>query len=201
TDITWYKKFDLPYKQSIGLDGKFTKQGDFLAGLNVFDARKTILEKLQDRNLLITQQPIMHAVNIHERCKKEIEFILLPQWFVKILAYKEVLLAQAERINWHPKFMKERYKNWVENINWDWCISRQRLYGIPFPVWHCQDCGQLLFADINDLPVDPQETSYQGKCTKCEGTDIIPDTDVMDTWNTSSLTPYICYQLLNGNKR
>ena len=200
TDITWYKKFDLPYKQSIGLDGKFTKQGDFLAGLGVIDARKAVLEKLRDHDLLITQQPITHAVNIHERCKKEIEFILLPQWFVKILAYKETLLAQVERINWHPPFMKARYKDWVKNISWDWCISRQRFYGIPFPVWHCQDCGQLLFADVNDLPVDPQERPYEGKCTQCGGTDIVPDTDVMDTWNTSSLTPYICYQLLSGDE-
>ncbi len=200
TDIVWYKKFDLPYKQSIGLDGKFTKQGDFLEGLKVFDARKTILDKLRDQNLLITQQPISHAVNVHERCKKEIEFILLPQWFVKILDYKKILLAQAEHINWYPSFMKTRYKDWVENISWDWCISRQRFYGIPFPVWHCKDCGQLLFANINDLPVDPQETPYKGKCTQCGGTDIVPDTDVMDTWNTSSLSPYICYQLLSGDE-
>jgi len=200
TDIIWYKKFDLPYKQSIGLDGKFTKQGDFLVGLGVIDARRAVLEKLRDHNLLIVQQPITHAVNIHERCKKEIEFILLPQWFVKILAYKETLLAQAERINWYPTFMKARYKDWVGNISWDWCISRQRFYGIPFPVWHCQDCGQLLFANVDDLPVDPQETPYQGRCIKCGGTDIVPDTDVMDTWNTSSLTPYICYQLLSGDE-
>jgi len=201
TDIIWYKKFGLPYKQSIELNGKFAQHINFLAGLNVTDARKVILKKLQDHNLLISQQSISHAVNVHERCKKEIEFILLPQWFVKILEHKETFLAQAERINWHPPFMKARYKDWVKNISWDWCISRQRFYGVPFPVWHCQDCGQILLADINDLPVDPQEAPYQGgKCTKCASTNIVPDTDVMDTWNTSSLTPYICYQLLSGDE-
>ncbi|MGB8367601.1 MAG: valine--tRNA ligase [Candidatus Babeliales bacterium] len=200
TDIVWYKKFDLPYKQTIGLGGKFTKQGGFLEGLNVVDAREKILDKLREQNLLITQQSITHSVNIHERCKKEIEFILLSQWFVKILEHKKALLEQAEHINWYPSFMKARYKDWVENISWDWCISRQRFYGIPFPVWHCKNCGQLLFAKIDDLPVDPQETPYKGNCTNCGESDIVPDTDVMDTWNTSSLSPYICYKLLNDDE-
>ncbi len=93
--------------------------------------------------------------------------------------------------------MKSRYVNWVENIGWDWCLSRQRFYGIPFPVWHCKACDEIIPATIDQLPVDPQETPYTGKCPKCGSSEIVPDTDVMDTWNTSSLTPYICYQLFN----
>ena len=91
--------------------------------------------------------------------------------------------------------MKSRYDDWVENLAWDWGISRQRFYGIPFPAWHCQDCGTILLADIHQLPVDPQETPHEGPCTECGSTNIKPDTDVMDTWNTSSLTPYICYDV------
>jgi len=97
-------------------------------------------------------------------------------------------------------FMKSRYNDWVENLAWDWGISRQRFYGIPFPAWHCQDCGHILLADQEQLPIDPQETPYTGPCTNCNGTNITPDTDVMDTWNTSSLTPYICADLYNNGK-
>ena len=88
--------------------------------------------------------------------------------------------------------MKARYKDWVENLSWDWCISRQRFYGIPFPVWHCTSCNEVVLAEEKDLPIDPQETPYPGiTCTQCKSVDIRPETDVMDTWNTSSLTPYI----------
>lgn len=201
TDIIWYKKHNLPYRHVIGLDGKCTDNAGFLQGLKVVDARAAVIEKLREENLLIRQQAISHSVSVHERCKKAIEFTILPQWFMNILPYKQHFLDIANSINWFPTFMKSRYDDWVENLAWDWGISRQRFYGIPFPAWHCQDCGKILLADVSQLPVDPQETAYQGPCTQCGGNNIKPDTDVMDTWNTSSLTPYICYdvfQKING---
>ncbi len=194
TDIAWYKKFKLPYKQAIGLDGKWTEMTGPLAGLNAHAARQKVVELLREQNLLLRQQPITHAVNVHERCKQEIEYIALSQWFIKILANKQAFLDVADQIAWYPAFMKSRYKNWVENISWDWCISRQRFFGIPFPAWHCLDCNKILLADTKDLPIDPQEAPYNKPCPECKGSRIIPDTDVMDTWNTSSLTPYICYE-------
>jgi len=202
TDIIWYKKHNLPYRHVIGLDGKCTENAGFLQGLKVAQARQTVIDKLRENNLLVRQQPISHSVSVHERCKKEIEFTILPQWFISILPHKEKFLEMANNINWYPTFMKSRYNDWVKNLAWDWGISRQRFYGIPFPAWHCQDCGKILLAHPNQLPVDPQETSYQGPCTQCSSTNIKPDTDVMDTWNTSSLTPYICYgvfQKINGS--
>jgi valyl-tRNA synthetase len=195
TDIIWYKKHNLPYRHVIGLDGKMTDNAGLLQGLKVAEARATVIEKLREQNLLTRQQSISHAVNVHERCKKEIEYTILPQWFISILPYKDKFLEIADNINWHPTFMKSRYNDWVENLAWDWGISRQRFYGIPFPAWHCQDCGKILLAHANQLPVDPQETPHEGPCTSCGGTNIKPDTDVMDTWNTSSITPYICYNV------
>src|SRR5579863_3570463 len=195
TDIIWYKKHNLPYRHVIGLDGKCTDNAGFLQDLKVADARAAVIEKLREQNLLTRQQPITHSVNVHERCKKEIEYTILPQWFISILPYKEKFLEMANEINWHPAFMKSRYNDWVENLAWDWGISRQRFYGIPFPAWHCQDCGKILLAHPNQLPVDPQETPYEGPCPECGSSNIKPDTDVMDTWNTSSLTPYICYNV------
>ena len=147
---------------------------------------------------MIKQTPITHAVNVHERCKKEIEYMLLPQWFLNILDYKEQFIELADQINWYPAFMKSRYINWVENLSWDWCLSRQRFYGIPFPVWHCTACGNVILAKQDQLPVDPQETPYAGTCPKCDSHAIIADTDVMDTWNTSSITPYICAQFYDN---
>jgi valyl-tRNA synthetase len=193
TDIIWYKKHNLPYRHVIGLDGKCTDNAGFLQDLKVADARATVIEKLREQNLLTRQQPITHSVNVHERCKKEIEYTILPQWFISILPYKDKFLEMANEINWYPAFMKSRYNDWVENLAWDWGISRQRFYGIPFPAWHCQDCGKILLAHPNQLPVDPQETPYKSSCPDCGKSNIKPDTDVMDTWNTSSLTPYICY--------
>ena len=195
TDIIWYKKHNLPYRHVIGLDGKCTDNAGFLQGLKVTDARAAVIEKLRENNLLIRQQAISHSVSVHERCKKEIEFTILPQWFISILPYKQHFLDIANSIDWFPTFMKSRYDDWVENLAWDWGISRQRFYGIPFPAWHCQDCGKILLADANQLPVDPQEIPHNGPCTECGSNNIKPDTDVMDTWNTSSLTPYICHDV------
>lgn len=199
TDIAWFKKYEksqqLSYVQSIGFDGKLLL-GD-LHGLKVPAAREKILTLLTERGLIAEQQSLEHAVNIHERCKQPIEYMMLPQWFLEILPYKKQLIEMGEKINWHPHFMKSRFKNWVENLSWDWGLSRQRFFGIPFPVWHCS-CGGMVFAPIKDLPIDPQETVCPSACNQCGSTQLKADTDVMDTWNTSSLTPFICAALENG---
>ncbi|HEV2601554.1 MAG TPA: valine--tRNA ligase [Candidatus Babeliales bacterium] len=195
TDIAWFKKFNFSYKKTIDFDGTCTEIAGQFAGLKVAEARAKIIETLREQGLLLNQRAISHAVNVHERCKKEIEYIALEQWFLNILDHKKKLLALADDIAWYPSFMKARYKDWVKNIGWDWCLSRQRFFGIPFPVWHCQDCNQMLFADTSELPIDPQEVACTKVCTTCGSTNTVPDTDVMDTWNTSSITPYILAQL------
>jgi len=192
TDIHWYKTHKLPLIQIVGFDGRWTEEAGPLAGLRVHEARKEVLDLLKAEGKLAQQKQISHAVNAHERCKQEIEYLVLAQWFVKILEHKEEFLKRADQINWKPGFMKYRYIDWVGNLHWDWCISRQRFFGIPFPAWHCVDCGQVLLPEPTDLPVDPQEQPYPGgQCTKCGSRSINPDTDVMDTWNTSGLTPQI----------
>jgi len=195
-DIIWAKKYNFEYKQAIGRDGLFTELAGPLKGVYANDARKKIICLLQEQNLLVGQKETHHTVNVHERCKREVEYLVFPQWFLKILPHKEKFVSLANEINWHPHFMKSRYINWVENLTWDWCLSRQRFYGIPFPIWYCQECNEILLADIKDLPVDPQEQRYTKKCNKCGSSEIKPETDVMDTWNTSSLTPYICSELV-----
>ena len=208
TDVEWYKKYEsqgLIYRPSIGKDGKMLPIAEFqdtdsLAGLTVAQARIKIVESLKRDGYITSEKPITHNVNVHERCKKEIEILMLPQWFLKLLPYKQQFIDMADKISWYPAHMKSRYSNWVQNLSWDWCLSRQRFYGIPFPVWHCQKCNHIITPSFDQLPIDPQETSPKSGCPSCKSTDIIPDTDVMDTWNTSSLTPYICFNLLHPDK-
>jgi len=191
TDVEWFKKYKLPYIPSIGRDGIFLPTAGILAGLKVSPAREKVVEELQKQGLITAQKSIEHSVHIHERCKNPVEYLSLKQWFLNIMDHKQEFLDCADKINWHPSFMKSRYINWVQNIHWDWCLSRQRFYGIPFPIWYCAQCDEIIIPDEKQLPLDPQETHYQGTCTKCGSSNIKPDTDVMDTWNTSSLTPYI----------
>ncbi len=195
TDIEWYKKHKLPHNPSLDFNGKFIASTGALAGLNVQDARKKIIEILKEQNLLLNQKQIQNSVNVHERCKHVIEYAILPQWFIKVVEHSDEFLRIADQINWYPKHMKSRFVDWVKNLSWDWCISRQRVFGIPFPVWYCNDCGEILLADVQNLPIDPQQTPYDKPCTTCNSTNIRAEKDVMDTWNTSSLTPYICKQL------
>ncbi len=195
TDVLWFKKHALPHKQIIGYNGRMTDAAGFLAGLSVVEARVRVAEELEKQALLLQKRPLKHTVNVHERCKKEIEFIVLTQWFVNILDHKKTWLELADTITWHPHYMKSRYLDWVEHLSWDWCISRQRFYGIPFPVWHCTKCCYCILPPITSLPIDPQVTPCCDVCPLCGNPDIKPDTDVMDTWNTSSITPFIGYDV------
>lgn len=199
TDIAWYLKHNLEYKQAFGTDGIYKEHTGPLAGLTIKEARKRIVDLLQEAGDIRGQREIMHSVNIHERCKTEIEYMLLPQWFLRIMPFKETFLELADQIAWYPAYMKSRYINWVQNISWDWGLSRQRYFGIPFPAWHCVKCDKIVLAQENQLPIDPQETPYPGNCV-CGGA-LIPDTDVMDTWNTSSLTPYLAKSMYTGPEK
>ena len=108
------------------------------------------------------------------------------------MSHKDDFIRIGNEIKWHPDHMHNRYNEWVENIMWDWCISRQRYFGVPFPVWYCKKCGEPVFASVEDLPVNPlSDKPKTNKCSKCGCTEFVPETDVMDTWATSSLTPMI----------
>lgn len=191
TDIYWFKTYNLPFVQVVGRNGQWSQATGPLEGLKVIEARKRVLELLAQEGSLREQLAIKHHVPVHERCKQGIEYLILTQWFVDILNHKRDFLALADKINWRPSFMKARYIDWVEHLNWDWCISRQRFYGIPFPVWHCNACNEVLLASDDMLPIDPQEQVYPGGACVCGSKDLRPDTDVMDTWNTSSITPQL----------
>ncbi|MCX6763490.1 MAG: valine--tRNA ligase [Candidatus Moranbacteria bacterium] len=173
-------------------DGKISEIGGKYAGLTVAEARKEIVEDLKKIGALEKIEPIKHSVFIHERCRTDVEYIETEQWFIKLMDKKKEFLQQGQKLRWFPERWKKSYENWVEGLKWDWCISRQRYYGVPFPVWYCKKCGEIILAEEKNLPVDPLESQPEIKaCPKCGSMEFVPESDVMDTWMTSSMTPVI----------
>ena len=192
TDIEWWKKYNLPLKYIFTEDGKITNSVPNYGGLKIKEARKQIIEDLKKGGYIVKIEEIEHEVQTHERCGREVEYSVMNQWFIDIMNHKEDFIKIGNEIKWHPEHMHNRYDEWVNNIAWDWCISRQRYFGVPFPVWYCKDCGEPIFARKEDLPVNPlTQKPYVEKCLKCGCTKFNPETDVMDTWATSSVTPLI----------
>jgi valyl-tRNA synthetase len=201
TDMEWQKAYNLPIKEAINREGRMTELAGKYQGKSIKDARKIIIEDLKKQKLLTNQKKIVHSVNVHERCGVEIEFVKSKQWFVRYLDLKKEMVKWGGKLNWYPKFMKVRYDNWIKGLQWDWLISRQRYFGIPFPVWYCQKCGEIVIADEKDLPVDPLIDKPNKKC-KCGSNEFIAEKDVLDTWFTSSMSPVISTRLLDsGNEK
>jgi valyl-tRNA synthetase len=195
--VAWWRDHKLPLRIALTEDGHMNALAGAYQGLTVREARRRVLEDLRDAGLIRSQVAIEHTVGVHERGGHDLEFLVTRQWFVKLLEHKDRWLDAGRRIRWHPEHMRSRYENWIEGLNWDWNISRQRYYGVPFPVWYCRACERIIPAGAAQLPVDPQETPPPvSACPACGGTDFEPDPDVMDTWATSSVTPQICGSLL-----
>lgn len=190
TDMEWCEKYRLPYKKVIAPDGRIAKEVPYIAGMKIKEARKAILEQLQESGELLNQENITHMVAVHERCGTEIEILPSRQWYLDVMSDREKYLKAADEIQWYPANMKQNYLLWVQNLKWDWCISRQRYFGVPFPVWYCKNCGEPIFASEDQLPVNPLEDQPKTTCS-CGCQEVVPETAVFDTWATSSLTPLI----------
>ncbi|GBE55783.1 valine--tRNA ligase [archaeon BMS3Bbin15] len=195
TDIEWYMEYNLPLKVAITKDGRMTSLTGKYEGMTIKEARQKIIEDLREAGLLVGSKEITHIVNVHERCRTEIEILNTKQWFIKYLDKKEKFKELGREMNWYPGHMRHRYDNWIDGLKWDWCISRQRFSGVPFPVWYCRDCGEIKLAELADLPVDPLSNHPSSPC-KCGSTNFEPEKDVLDTWATSSLTLDIAIELI-----
>jgi len=202
-DVAKWKKDKLETRLIFDKSGHFNELAKPFQGSTFKEARSKIIEKLQEQKLLVKQEDITHVLNVHERCKTPVEFYLTKQWFIKILDNIEDFKRQGSKINWFPLSMKKKYDTWLDGLKWDWNISRERYYGIPFPVWYCGKCHEIILPEEKDLPVDPTENNPKHPCPKCQSTQFLPEKDVMDTWMTSSLTPQINshWQEKNENKK
>jgi valyl-tRNA synthetase len=192
TDIEWYQAHDLPLRIAIDETGTMTEQAGEYEGMGSDEAREAIVADLDETGALLDKRAITHSVNVHERCDTPVEFLVTEQWYVEILDKKEEYLQAGREMEWYPEKMFTRYKHWIEGLEWDWCISRQRSSGIPFPVWYCESCDEAVVADRADLPVDPlSDEPPVDACPECGHDEFEPEDDVFDTWATSSLTPLI----------
>lgn len=189
-DIAWWEKYNLELKDILYKNGVVKEEIPYIGGMHIDKAREEVVRLLKEDGSLIKVENISHEVQTHERCGRPVDYTVIPQWFIDVTNNKEEFLKIADEINWHPEYMKTRYINWVENVAWDWCISRQRYFGIPFPVWYCKKCGKPHFAKKEDLPVNPLSKKLEEVC-ECGCSEFVPEKDVMDTWATSAVTPLI----------
>jgi valyl-tRNA synthetase len=195
--IEWMERHPgVKSKSIMNFSGRYNENAGKYQGMKSEQAREEVLNDLEAIGSLIKKEPISHVVNAHERCGHEVEYVEETQWFIKVLDLKEKWLELGNKLNWFPGHMKNRYDNWAKGLKWDWNISRQISFGVPFPVWYCANCQEPIMARKDDLPVDPTEDkSPVDKCPICRSTEIIPENDIINTWATSSLTPSIVKEL------
>ena len=218
TDVIWWRELNLPVRAIVQANGTLRPvtwgaQGwesrdaaaaqavyDQLASLSVTKARTRIVELLKERGELLGEpRPITHAVKFYEKGDRPLEIVTSRQWFIRTLPFREQLLARGRELQWHPPYMRARFENWVGGLNGDWCVSRQRFFGVPFPLWYRLDAsGQPDYAapilpDDAQLPIDPSTDVPAGFTAAQRGqpNGFAGDPDIMDTWATSSLTPQI----------
>jgi valyl-tRNA synthetase len=195
-DLEKWRTDKLETRNLLTVDGKLNELGGKYQGLSIEQAREKILADLKENNFLVKEESIKQTINVHERCETPIEFIQSKQWFIKIAGMKDIWLEYGKKVKWHPSYMFKNYELWVNSLKWDWCVSRQRYYGVPFPFWYCQKCGEVIYPEDQDLPVNPLEDKPPvSNCPKCQSKEILPETDVMDTWATSSCTPFLLREL------
>jgi len=188
TDVLWVNKYDLDIIEALDEKGVMKDVSCKYAGMNTQDCKKQIIEDLKNEGYLKKQEKVDQNVGLCWRCKTPIEILVKNQWFVAVKdLIPEVREASAE-MKWTPEHMETRLLNWTGSMDWDWCISRQRIFATPVPVWYCSKCGKVHLATPDMLPVDPTQDKLEEKC-ECGNDEFIGETDVLDTWMDSSISP------------
>jgi valyl-tRNA synthetase len=208
TDVEWWQKYNLETRVIIddhgslrlgGLVGTIDERYLSLDGLSTRNARERILKLLEeDRKIAKNPEKIVHSVKVSERSKAPIEFLIKKQWFIRTMDLKDKLHEQTDRIEWKPDWMRTRLHNWIDGLAMDWCISRQRFFGVPIPLWYSRrkgEEGRVIAPNIDQLPVDPMVDLPDGY----RRDEIIAESDILDTWATSSITPQLTIRGIDAN--
>ena len=191
-DVLKWRRDHLDLRLVVEPDGRLGELAGEFAGLTLAQGRSAIVNALDEAGLLVSSDPVRQVVGVHERCQTPVEFQIRPQWFIAVREHADRFRARAAELEWVPPFMRRRLEDWIDGLKWDWNITRQRRYGVPFPVWFCAACSAPVLARLEDLPVDPlADKPPVGSCPSCGGGELVPDPDVMDTWMPSSLSPQI----------
>jgi valyl-tRNA synthetase len=170
-------------------DGRLNEKAGKYAGLSTKEARKAIVKDLKSEGLLEKTEKIVQEIGLCDRCDSPIEILQTMQWFMKSRKLTDKIVETANSIVWYPDYMKSRMIDWACSLDWDWVISRQKIFGTPIPVWYCKKCGEVVLADESWVPVDPKlEKPKIEKCPKCGGKEFVGEWDVFDTWMDSSIT-------------
>jgi len=197
-DIAWQKKYKLPVIELIDKGGNLTESAGRYKGMSVEEARRRITEDLIEKGYIRKIEKLRHQVTSHtERssCNAPIELLPLEQWFINVKDFIQDIIETAEKMNWYPEYMLQRLIDWSNAMDWDWIISRQRVFGTPIPFWVCS-CGEIIPADEKELPVDPRGTTR--RCPRCGGK-AVGEKDVCDCWVDSSITPLIISKWLEDD--
>ncbi|MBN2518435.1 MAG: class I tRNA ligase family protein, partial [Candidatus Altiarchaeota archaeon] len=187
-DIRWQKKFKLPVIESIGETGRMTDAAGEYKGMAIEEARKQIIEDLKKEGRVKRVEDMQHNALCHtERnsCQTPIELLPLEQWFIKTREYLPEIKKAARTMKWYPDYMLGRLEDWCDSMDWDWIVSRQRVWGTPIPFWTCKRCGEVIPAKKEELPADPRGTTRKCKC----GGEATGEKDVCDCWIDSSVSP------------
>ncbi|PSP73622.1 valine--tRNA ligase [Halobacteriales archaeon QS_3_64_16] len=187
-DVSWWQEYDLPLRQVFTEDGRLTEDVAEFGGLEIGEAKERIATELQKSGHLDDEEPVEQSVGACWRCDTPIEILSKEQWFVRVDT--EEILDKAQDVEWIPAHAYSRLEDWADGMEWDWVISRQRVFATPIPAWFCAECGHVHVADSEDLPVEPTEEDPEiDSCPECGASDWAGETDVMDTWMDSSISP------------
>ena len=187
-DVSWWAEYNLPLRDVFTEDGHLGELAGDYAGLTINEAKSAIVTSLSEKKHLVKSEKTDQSVGVCWRCDTPIEILSREQWFVKVDS--KDILKKSDSIDWIPAHMFLRLKEWTESMDWDWVISRQRVFATPIPAWFCSSCDYITIAQEDELPVDPTETNPSiENCPNCGSSTWSPETDVMDTWMDSSITP------------
>jgi len=189
TDVRWVKRYKLPVVKLIDEKGKTTEAAGKYARMTLEEARRAIVDDLRSANLLEKQEDLPQSVGVCWRCKTIVEILTKPQWFMKVLALNDRVVEEAKKVRWIPDYTLTRFVDWANSMDWDWVISRQRIFATPIPAWYCTGCKEPIVAEEGQLPVSPtKDKPSVEKCPHCGNKIFEPEPDVLDTWMDSSIT-------------